>query len=331
MEQAVSLVIPARDAEETIGACLESVAPLLDSGALAEILLVDDGSTDGTPEIARRFPVRVLPGGGRGPGAARNVGWRAATAPLVWFIDADCVSEPDALDRLRTHMDDPRIAGVGGSYGNMYPESWLARLIQEEIAERHRAMPTEVNFLASFNVLYRREVLRAAGGFDERFLKAQDAELAYRLIERGDRLRFEPRSRVRHFHPTRLAPYLVTQARQGQWRVRLYLEHPSRAGGDAYSGLLDHAQPPLALLVFAMVAALPFGFGGPTLAASSVLLLAAQLPMTLRLLRRTHDPGLLAFLPFGVVRALARGLGLAWGALYALMRHPDSPLGASRT
>jgi hypothetical protein len=178
-------------------------------------------------------------------------------------------------------------------------------------------MATDARFLASFNLLCRRDALHAAGGFDERFLKAQDAELAYRLLEMGYRLRFEPRSRVKHFHATRLGPYLATQARQGYWRVRLYEAHPSRVGGDGYSGPFDHLQPPLALLCIGLLALAPFAPWRVGAWASLLLLAGAQIPMTARLLLRTRRARFLAFLPFGFLRAFARAAGLAGGVLDA--------------
>ena len=95
--ESVSLVVPGRNCASTVRQCLSAVAPLLDGGRLGEIIFVDDGSTDETANIVAEFPVTYVKGSGRGSGAARNLGWREARHPLVWFIDADCVTEPDAL------------------------------------------------------------------------------------------------------------------------------------------------------------------------------------------------------------------------------------------
>ena len=54
---------------------------------------------------------------GKGPAVARHIGWRAASSPLIWFIDADCVAERDALARLLPNMDHPHVAGVGAATG----------------------------------------------------------------------------------------------------------------------------------------------------------------------------------------------------------------------
>jgi cellulose synthase/poly-beta-1,6-N-acetylglucosamine synthase-like glycosyltransferase len=321
---AVTLVIPGRNAARVLRVCLDAVVPLLRRGELAEIIFVDDASTDETAAIVAQYPITCLKGQGNGPGAARNLGWRAARTPLVWFIDSDCVADPDALSLLRPHLRDERIAAVGGSYGNMRPDSLLACLIHEEIVERHRRMEPDVNFLATFNVLYRRSVLEELGGFDERFRLAQDAELAYRVQERGYRLRFELGSRVGHFHPTRLRAYMKTQARQGYYRVMLYRRHPAKMAGDHYSGLVDYIQPPLALIMVTGLAVAPLAITAagrpaagpwPSLllslpASAAVLLLLTTLPLALRMVMRTHRLRYSWFVPMSFARSIARGLGM---------------------
>ena len=316
----VSLVIPGRNVEHTVGPCLQSVAGLVEAGVLDEIVFVNDGSTDDTAERIRDFPVRCLNLDGLGPGAARNAGWQAARGSIVWFIDADCVAEPDALPLLLEHLEDPDVVAVGGSYGNMRPDSTVACLIHEEIVERHLAMPAEVDFLATFNVVFRRQALEVVSGFDERFLRAQDAELAYRLRQRGGRLRFEVRSRVKHFHETRLFPYLKAQRQQGFWRMWLYFTHPRRARGDSYSSLFDHVQPPLAILVVALSPLLFHPLGAMLELALASALILIQLPMTAKLIRRTVQARYLWFIPFASLRAVWRGWGAVEGILSLLYR-----------
>ncbi len=254
----VCLVIPGRNCAATIRQCLEAVVPALEDeeSPLGEIIFVDDGSSDETASFVSAYPIHCLAGTGRGPGAARNIGWRAAKGALVWFVDADCVAEPDTLPLLLPHLRDSKAGGVSGSYGTMTADNLLSCLIHEEIVERHRVMGSRVNFLATFNVVYRRSILDQIGGFDERFLKAQDAELSFRVMDAGYELRFEFDSRVRHYHPTQWPGYLRTQRQQGYWRVWLHLSHHGHATGDSYSSLGDHVQPPLAMLtLFCAVAA----------------------------------------------------------------------------
>jgi glycosyltransferase involved in cell wall biosynthesis len=315
--KSVTLVIPGRNCAETLDACLAAVVPMLDGedAALREIIFVDDGSTDDTPEIAKRFPVTVLAGGGRGPGAARNVGWRAAGTPFVWFVDSDCVAAPDALDRLVPHLAAPEVAAVSGTYGNAREDSLLACLIHEEIVERHRTMGEEVDFLATFNVLYRRAVLETLDGFDERYLKAQDAELSFRAREAGHALHFEPRSKVDHYHEAHWRSYLRTQRQQGFWRVWLHLEHRGHAVRNSYSNALDHAQPLIAMVLLASLplVAVPSVRWLPVIPLAA--LVATQLPMTLRLLRRLGRVRYATFAWLGAVRAVWRGVGMTHGTI----------------
>lgn len=311
----VSLVVPARNEVRHLAHCLASAVDSLARGEIEEIIVVDDGSTDGTRELAERYPVRVLAGTGEGPGAARNLGWRAARTPYIWFVDADCALREDSLAALLAHFEDPEVAAVGGSYGAPLEDSWLARVIQEEIAERHARMPAEVDFLATFNVVYRREVLAHLGGFDETLKKAQDAELAYRAKAAGYRLRFERRSRVDHFHESKLAAYLRVQRAQGYYRVKMYVKHPSKVGGDAYSGPADYAQPPLAMISLALAPTLVAGPWALLEWATLAALLALPAPMGRRLQVRASDPRMLCYVPLAVLRAYARGLGMTSGVL----------------
>lgn len=319
-DRSVSLVIPGRNCAATIRPCLEAVVPLLKGANLREIIFADDGSTDATLEIVSAFPVTVVRGTGTGPGAARNLGWRRATRPLIWFVDADCVAEPDALDRLVLAFDDPVVGGVSGSYGNMRPDALLACLIHEEIIERHRRMPGSVNFLATFNVVYRRDALERVGGFDERFLKGQDAELSWRVLAAGFELRFVIDSRVRHFHEDAWLPYLRTQSRQGYWRVFLHMSHRGHAVSDSYSSWVDHIQPPMAMLALASLPLWLVPEWGWVNAGLVGVLALLQLPMTFRLLRRLRHPRYAAFAGMSFVRAFWRGAGMSHALVEYLLR-----------
>ncbi len=317
----VSLVVPGRDAARTLATALTAARELLESGDLAEILFVDDGSTDDSAAIARDLDVTVLAAGGLGPGGARNVGWRAASSTWIWFIDADCVVESSTLERLvERATGEAGISGVGGSYANAVPESLLARMIHAEIRERHLSMDGPTDYLGTFNVIYAREALDQAEGFDESWVNgpgapgAEDADLSYRLAAAGHRLLLRSDAQVAHHHPVSLWSYLRAQRLHGFWGVRLYRRHPARGRANTYSGHLDHLQP---LLALAVVAAIPLAWmtGMWWLPLFLTLaLFATTLPMTLRLMKR-RGAEMIAFAPLASVRAFARGLGLVWGVL----------------
>jgi GT2 family glycosyltransferase len=222
-------------------------------------------------------------------------------------------------------MDDPRVGGVGGSYGIMTADSLLACLIHEEIVERHRVMPQRVDFLATFNVLYRSAVLEQVGGFDERFLKGQDGELSWRVLGAGYQLAFEISSRVKHFHPVALRSYLRTQRQQGYWRVWMYLAHRNRARGDAYSSMIDHAQPPLAMLVLVSTPLLLMPGTRWVTGILVTLLMVLQIPMTWRLIRRRRQIRYVGYAVMSFIRVFWRGAGMTAAMLVAVGTRRLSP------
>ena len=165
-----------------------SLAALLEALALAEgprpgrVLVVQDG---GDP-IQAKEGFEVLRGPGRGPAAARNVGWRAATAEWVAFVDDDVVPDSDWLVRLADDLAglDPDVAGSQGRIvvpllRDREPTDWERNVAGLETAR-----------WATADMAYRRHVLAEVGGFDERFERAyrEDADLALRVQAAGYRL-----------------------------------------------------------------------------------------------------------------------------------------------
>jgi GT2 family glycosyltransferase len=252
---------------------------------------------------------------------------------VVWFIDSDCVAFPDALRLLLDRLREPGVAGGGGSYANVNEASLLACLIHEEIRERHLAMPGKVDYLGSFNVVYRRSVLEQVGGFDEKNFNAplapgaEDADLSYRIADLGHTLRFEPASQVAHYHPVRLSAYLRTQRVHGTWGARLYYRHRKRARGNSYSRWTDHLQPPLAVAALLALPALGFPAARIVFTGLAVAVAAMQAPLAVRIIRRTNQWRYALFVPLSLVRAGARGVGMGLGAIRLLWDRPEPARG----
>ena len=113
-------------------------------------------------------------------------------------------------------------------------------------------MGTRVDFLATFNVLYRRAALERVGGLDERYLKAQDAELSFRVMDAGYDLHFEFASRVKHYHEAHWLKYLKTQQRQGYWaRLPAHELPATHAPATRTAARSIYMQPPLAMISLA--------------------------------------------------------------------------------
>ena len=144
---AITLVIPGRNCEATIRECVRAAARACTHVDQAQILYVDDHSTDASAALAEEAGAIVLSSTGRGAGAARNTGWRAAEHPLVWFVDSDCIAAEDALSCLLPHMDDPSVGAVSGAYDNAVEGSLVTlefhdRGDETELVLTHERLPS---------------------------------------------------------------------------------------------------------------------------------------------------------------------------------------------
>lgn len=311
----VSIIVPAYNAEATLDECLK--ACLDQSYGNTEVIIVDDGSTDGTAKIAQSYELRYLRQQNAGPAAARNCGAKEARGDIIAYTDSDCAAAKDWIERLVEGFEDGVVA-VGGTYGIANESSLLATMIHHEIEARHQGFGEEVDFLGSFNVAYRKAEFEAAGGFDETFRDAsgEDNDLAYRLADQGGALRFQRSAVVVHYHPDSLWPYLRTQMAHGYWRMKLYAKHPKRSGGDKYAGSFDFLAPPLSLATFGC-AALSYVTQTPALAIlASVLFVALvliHLIPTMHMVHRAKDMRLWLFIYVAILRDVARSLGMVRG------------------
>jgi glycosyltransferase involved in cell wall biosynthesis len=245
----VSVVIPAYNAERTIGEVAAHSLSQTKGSLQVELIVIDDGSTDDTAAVAESAGATVIRQQNSGPATARNRGWKSATGTFICFTDSDCIPAADWLENLLDGFTDSQVGAVAGSYEIANPSSWLARWVHQEIMERHKRMPTFVRAFGSYNVAIPRHVLQATGGFDPVYRRAsgEDNDLSYRIIKKGWRIAFRPQAKVAHYHPERLWQYLMQQYRHGFWRAKLYKAHPDMTGGDDYTRLRDRIEPILVL------------------------------------------------------------------------------------
>ncbi len=236
-----SVIIAAHNAAHLLPDCLASLGRQNLSASAFEILVVDDGSTDKTSEVARELGAICLTQPHQGAAAARNHGAREARGGILVFTDADCRPEPDWLATLVQGLKDGAAHGVIGVQGCYATDqkSLTARFAQAEFEDRYdhiRAYPC-IDLVATYSAAYRREVFLVAGGFDARFPRAdnEDTEFSYRLLAQGHKLALAPRAVVRHLHPATLRAYLCTKCRRGYWRTQVYRLYPDKAFKDRYT------------------------------------------------------------------------------------------------
>jgi glycosyltransferase involved in cell wall biosynthesis len=234
-----SLVIPAYNASKTIRTCLESALNQTISRESYEIIVVDDGSTDGMAKIVEEYPVRLLRQENQGPAVARNKGAYAASGDILVFTDSDCELDAHFLVQMGEIFErEPAIAGVQGSYRTKQRE-FMARFGQVEIETRYAKMAREpyIDFIGTYAAAYRRSVFVENDGFDTGFPRAsgEDTEFSYKVQKQGHKLVFSTEAFVYHQHPASLKHYLRVKFVRGFWRVRLYRMHPEKTVKDSYT------------------------------------------------------------------------------------------------
>lgn len=193
----LTVVIPVRDGGRDFERCLRG---LRDSDWHDfELVVVDDGSRDGSGELAASFGARVLrQDRPTGPAAARNAGALAASAPIIFFLDADVVVHPDALGlALDRFASDPGLAALFGSYDDQPAatgqvsqfRNLLHHYVHQQGEFTNEARPAHTFWTGCGAI--RREIFLDLGGFDPRLYRRpaiEDIELGYRLTRAGHRI-----------------------------------------------------------------------------------------------------------------------------------------------
>jgi len=310
-----SVIIPAYNAARDLEACLRALMDQSVPRDQYEVLVVDDGSTDGTAEIAGRYAVRVIRQAHAGPASARNHGARQATGTFLLFTDADCEPVREWIAEIVRPLEaDPTVAGSKGAYRTRQ-RGLIPRLAQVEFEEKYARLRRQpfIDFVDTSSAAFRADAFWQAGGFDAAFAAAsnEDTQLSFSLVAMGWRLMFCERAVVYHRHSESLARYLQRKWRHGYWRVRVYQRHPHKMTGDSYtprSMQLQMLSAPLVLLLAPL----------PATRRLAQLSLAVFLLATLPLVRRAAAAGVAvaASIPAVLfIRALTLEAGLMVGAL----------------
>jgi glycosyltransferase involved in cell wall biosynthesis len=269
----VSVIVPAYNAAATLRRCLDSIFAQTKSDVV--VIVVDDGSTDATRQIAAQYPVRllVIPKNS-GASAARNHAAKESRGHLLFFVDADVALAKGALVRGRLSMEQPGVDAVIGSYDNEPAVNTIVSQFKN-LAHHyfHQSSDPEATTLFGACCLIRRELFFAAGGFDETMSAIEDVELGYRLSAHGADIRLERGLQVTHLKRWTLSLLVKTDMTQRAipWTL-LWLEHHHLPKGLNFS----RDQRWAALLAAGMVALLPIAIFRPlALVPLAGLLLAA--------------------------------------------------------
>jgi glycosyltransferase involved in cell wall biosynthesis len=229
----ISIVITTRNEELHLPQLLDS---FLVQEPPFEIVLVDSESRDRTVEIAHKFAalhpdlLRVLERpGSRGVG--RNVGVRSARGTYVAFIDGDCFADPEWLRTLRRDLTESSVVA-----GRTVPvgKPKYGQLERVELFQKGK----DVTY-PSCNLTYSRELFLRLGGFDPRFVTAEDIDLNLRAVEEGVTIVYDPAAIVYHHARTRFLRFLIQAFWNGYGRKQLTEKHGNLWGNYRLRRLLS--------------------------------------------------------------------------------------------
>jgi len=231
-EPFVSIIVAVYNRADQIDSCIESLLGLDYPRSRYEIIVVDDASEDGTPEVVSQYDVNlvVLEQNG-GQSAARNAGVAVAKGEIVAFVDSDCIAEAGWLRELLPYFQDSRNALVGGYVASFYQESFL-----DKYEEAKSPLNMGEDLLTGFgeesdfyvptcNMLVNKEAYLRVGGLDKDLRVGEDVDFCWKLKEEGFRLVYVPKGRVRHKHRNRFVEVCKRRFDYGTSEPVLYARH----------------------------------------------------------------------------------------------------------
>jgi len=225
----ISVVICSLNGASTIRDTMESLRDI--EYPNFEVIVVDDGSTDDTANIAAEYSCRIISTENRGLSNARNTGWQEATGEIIAYIDDDAYPDPHWLTYLAHAFRTSDYVGVGGP--NLAPpgDGWIADCIANAPGGPVHVLisDTEAEHIPGCNMAFRREALAAIEGFDPIYRAAgDDVDLCWRLQERGGVIGFSPTAVVWHHRRNSLRMYWKQQQGYGKAEALLEQKWPEK-------------------------------------------------------------------------------------------------------
>jgi len=318
----ISVVIPVYNGADTLGGCLDALYAS-DYGDF-EVIVVDDGSTDATPQVVSRYRCRMLTlPQNVGAAQAKNAGAQEATGEILFFTDADVHLRRETLSYVAEDLQNPEVDGVVGLLAESCPYMNFASLFKNGWMHfTYRRQPRRVGLFFTSAAAIRRELFLRQGGFDSRYAGAsitEDIEFGQRLLSHGRQIIMDQRLTVEHNKRYTAGEVLRTDLLRArglaQTWIRNRLSHSGRAHYASVPWYFGAGVLALGLAtLFLLLAALP-GLGWCVVVAAVWALAAIGLNAPfLAALRRWHG-WRFALLSAGFILLdlYVSGLGIALG------------------
>ena len=267
----ISVIVPVKNDARRLSSCLAQISANVQPAAL-EVLVADNGSNDGSDEVARRAGARVLSLPAENVSGLRNIAAREARGDLLAFIDADNQVAPGWTTAAAEVFSDQAVAAAGAVYTAPPKGTWVQRTygsLRGRTVGRH-----EARWLAAGNLVVRRSVFLNLGGFDTSLEACEDVDFCQRLRRAGWRLTADERMQSIHLgDPPTLAALFRGERWRGRGNMRVTLRGPVAA-----ADLVSLATPVLTLVALIALAGslilAPFDGRAVSIAIGAVVALA---------------------------------------------------------
>jgi glycosyltransferase involved in cell wall biosynthesis len=208
-----SIIIPAKNEEKNIGKCLDSINAITFDDECFEVLVVDNGSSDRTVEIARDRGARVFEKPNITISGLRNLGASQANGNVLVFLDADCTVASDWLCEASRYLNSPEISCFGGPPGIPSNATWVQKA-WFRVREKNNLVE-EVEWLESMNMFIPKDKFDSVGGFNEDLVTCEDYDISVRLKKIGQIVADQRIVAVHHGEATDLGHFF----RKEHWRA----------------------------------------------------------------------------------------------------------------
>lgn len=312
MNRSVSFVVPVRNDAARLGVCLASIVSNTTPGMDVEIVVVDNGSTDSSRDVARRLGAVVVEIGEGRVSSLRNRGAAIARGDILAFIDADNEIVDGWLSAARDNLETPGVAATGALYTAPLDGTWVQRAygVLRGLSRKRQ----DTDWLGSGNLAVTRRAFETVSGFDASLEACEDVDFCLRLNAAGLRLLADPRmGSTHHGDPRTLTALFVGELWRGRDNLKVTFRRPVVWSGvpSALIGVLD-----LGMLAAIGIGLLGFLFGWtiglPVAAAGAVVVVLGSAVRAIRALLQEPErqAGIIALMTVTLVYDVARALAI---------------------
>jgi len=196
-----------------------------------EVLVIDDGSTDNTRELALGYPCKVISTENNGLSSARNTAWQNAEGQIIAYLDDDAYPDDNWLYYIALQFEDAQVGAAGGPNLPPATQNDIAYCVSHSPGGPNHVLETDTiaEHIPGCNMAIRRQVLQELGGFDIQFRVAgDDVDMCWRIRDNGWVIKFSPSAVVFHHRRDSAKGYLRQQRGYGIAEALLANKYPGR-------------------------------------------------------------------------------------------------------